>query len=478
MGKRLLLIGLLFTAALLRTGAQALGDGPYRQLREFPFVIVSDDAVTTPPVITDSLFDAAARGLRFKVNSTQLQPQDSFLALYRDVLVPWLKSQDLELRRLYVRGAASPEGPYANNVRLSRGRTRQLATLLCGELGQSADGVYPLDEKSITEDYGLLVKLMAGASDPDYSRVKAIWDHSGGDEPFCKRELMALDGGKVWTRLLKEYFPALRQARVIMWFARKPEAAPKVYAVKSEAPVFSLPAAPLPALVYRQPVPLPEEESRRHLIAARTNLLHDLLYVPQFGFAPGGNLQLEYYPLDGHYTYNIGFTFIHHRRWSQHKFMQIRDLQFELRRYFKGGGKFIGPYLGAYVHGTVYGIGFSKSKGWEGEGLGGGLSGGYTFRLNRSGSLRMELSLSLGVFYSPHDPYVYGNPITGKEDGLYYYDYLGNTSEFKPRNHRFTWWGPTNVGVQITYDIIYRKWKPVGSYNMPYQTRLKKGGGR
>lgn len=107
-----------------------------------------------------------------------------------------------------------------------------------------------------------------------------------------------------------------------------------------------------------------------HLIAIRTNLIHDLLYVPQFGFAYGGNIQLEYYPKKGHYTYNIGFTFSNHRHWDDYKFFQIRDLQLELRRYFKGGAAFTGTYLGVYAEGTIYGIGFSKTKGWEGEGGG------------------------------------------------------------------------------------------------------------
>jgi len=200
---------------------------------------------------------------------------------------------------------------------------------------------------------------------------------------------------------------------------------------------------------------------RRHLIAVRTNLIHDFLYVPQFGWAPGANIQLEYYPLRGHYTLNAGFTFISHRRWSQYKFFQVRDLQFEVRRYFKGGGTFIGPYLGAYVHGTVYGIGFSKTKGWEGEGGGGGFSVGYTCRLNRKGNLRLELSASMGFFFTRHDPYIYNHPYVGYDDGKYYYDYYGNADNFKKRNHQFTWFGPTNAGIHITYDIIYRKRKPV-----------------
>lgn len=201
--------------------------------------------------------------------------------------------------------------------------------------------------------------------------------------------------------------------------------------------------------------------ARRHLIAARTNLLHDAAYIPQFGFAPSANIQLEYYPLTGHYTYNAGFTFSNHRHWQNHKFMQVRDVQLELRRYFKGGGEFLGTYLGAYAQGTVYGIGFSETKGWEGEGGGAGLTLGHTCRLNKKGSLRLELSLSMGAFITRYDPYVWGNPINGTIDGLYYYNYRGSTSQFKKRNHRFMWFGPTNAGLHLTYDIIYRKKKEV-----------------
>ena len=67
------------------------------------------------------------------------------------------------------------------------------------------------------------------------------------------------------------------------------------------------------------------------------------------------------------------------------------------------------------------------------------------------------MSVSLGFFYTRYDPYVYGNPITGVEDGLYYYEYYGNTSDFKMRNYQLFWFGPTNAGLHITYDILYRR---------------------
>ncbi len=448
-------------------GAQNLGGKDYRQLSDFPFVLVSEETVITPPQISDSLFDAASRGIRFKVNRTDIQSTDPFISIYREQLLPWLKQHDMQLRQVFVKGAASPEGPYQNNVRLSRERTQKLIDFISTGLGQALS-TQPVDASSITEDYGQLVRLLQKAGDADYERVSKVWQDCKGDEACCKRRLMALDNGKLWERLKSEYFPDLRQARVILWFAKKPDAVPteRTMLTQLEGTDIPMPAAEsfngiLPELLLEQQE---MAYTRRHLIAVRTNLLHDLLYVPQFGWAYGVNAQLEYYPLRGHYTYNAGFTFSNHRHWNDYKFFQMRDLRLELRRYFKGGGVFTGTYLGVYGEGTVYGIGFSKTKGWEGEGGGAGLSIGCTWPLNRKGNLRLEVSASLGFFYTRYDPYIYGDPFTKKEDGLYYYDYYGNSSDFKERNHQFTWLGPTDAGIHITYDIVYRKKKPVGLY--------------
>lgn len=442
--------------------ASALAHKPdsllYRQLADYPFVFVSGSHVTTPPVITDSLFDEIARGIRFQVNRTDLQAADPFISLYNDSLVPWLKDNNLILREIYVKGAASPEGPYDNNVRLSRERTKRLIEFLSSNLDQPiADR--PTNTSFVTEDYAYLVKLMQQAGDKDYSKVKAIWDACKGNERLCKKKLRALNGGRTWRRLVKVYFPTLRQSRMVLWFALNPRRiqVPKqryYFADKADMqivpsfsvlPTFSMEPVSTDTIVVAQDSP------RRHMIALRTNLLHDFLYVPQFGFAPGANVQLEYYPLSGHYTMNAGFTFTNHRHWDAHKFMQIRDLQLELRRYFKGGGQFIGTFLNAYVEGMVYGIGFGKTKGWEGEGGGAGVGVGHTWALNKRGNLRLEASINFGAFITRYDPYVYNN------DGKYYYDYHGSLTEFKKRNHQFVWFGPTNAGLHITYDIIYRK---------------------
>ena len=367
-----IILGIL---CILWSHSSALAQKPdsllYKQLADYPFVFVSDSIVTSPPVITDSLFDMIARGIRFQVNRTELQKGDSFITLYNDSLVPWLKENNLILREIFVKGAASPEGPYDNNVRLSRERTKRLIEFLSSNLDQPiADR--PTNSKFVTEDYAYLVKLMELADDAEYRKVKAIWDAYKGNERLCKKKLMALNGGKTWKRLLKVYFPTLRQSRVVLWFVVSPKHMPiPKYHFTAKTEMLAIPT--LPSFL---PVPTTPDTTavkayaRRHMIAARTNLIHDFLYVPQFGFAPGGNIQLEYYPLSGHYTFNAGFTFHNHRHWNSHKFFQVRDAQLEVRRYFKGGGEFLGTYLGAYAEGTKYGIGFSATKGWEGEGGG------------------------------------------------------------------------------------------------------------
>ena len=188
-------------------------------------------------------------------------------------------------------------------------------------------------------------------------------------------------------------------------------------------------------------------------------------------------MQLEYYPLTGHFTANLSFTGPYWHHWSRQQFWQIRDYVLEGRYYFAGLGQFIGPYVSGYVHTNIYGIGLSKTKGWEGEGLGAGAIVGYTMNISRNKRWRLEFSLGVGYYRTKYDPYVYGNPKSTIEDGLYYYDYLGKKENFKERNHVFSWLGPTNIGVHLTYDLLFRRIQKKGvSFNRSELFLRKKGG--
>lgn len=455
---------ILFSLMFVITRAHLLcaQESTYVPLPDYPFVYISNGVDTPLPVISDSLFDSSAQGIIYKVNRTELNPDNPFISVWKDEIAPTILADgQLTLRHVIIRGAASPEGPYDNNCRLSVGRVKTLLQFIGGDLGPSFDPSQ-VECNSICEDYAYLCTLMRRAGDPETAAVEAIWRQSGGDERYCKAQLMRLNGGATWRRLLRDYYPAVRQARVMLFFCRMPEPRRLEVMTCPDAPGSGLATIPVePLLVIGDGIvttPLqPVRGKRLPLVALRTNLAHDFFYMPNFGFAPSANVQLEYFPRRGHFTYNAGFTFSNHRHYADHKFFQIRDAQLELRRYFRKGHPYRGAYLAAYAHGFAYGIGFDADRGWEGEGFGAGLSAGYTLSLVRSGHLRLEAMLSVGYLSTKYDPYVWGNPVTGEADGKYYYDYTGVASKFKKRNYLFTWLGPTNLGIQLTYDIIYRK---------------------
>lgn len=428
------------------------------------FMVITDEKAEAPK-FNDEEFYRISTSVIFKVNRTQINPDDEFYQVYRNQILPAVNARHLQLRKIYIRGAASPEGPYENNRRLAHGRSAALLDLLQRDLAHQYEDA-EVDQNAVTEDYGYLCLLMHEAGDADYNVVKRIFDDCGEDELCCKERLMSWRGGALWQRLLKEYFPQLRAARVILWFS-EPDAlhAPlEVGSVSAEDMGITKPSVQLPTVQFPDALVAGEGQrarhERRHVVAARTNLVHDLFYMPGFGFAPSPNLQFEIYPLSGHLTYNVGITWGTLRHWKTHEFWQVRDIQAELRRYFKGHGQFLGFYLGAYAHGGKYGIGLNEEKGWQGEYGGLGLTGGYTMPLTKKGNFRLEFMLAAGAIGTRFDPYVYGNPVTGTVDGYYYYKYLGSASDFRRRNHQSLYFGPTNLGIQLTYDIIYRKMPP------------------
>ena len=447
--------------------AQDISSIAEQELKPYSYVMV----VTEPEqlAIDDEKFYHISNKVVFPVNRSELPESSPFLKELAEKVIPVINRDSLQLEYLMVRGAASPEGSYENNKRLGEARAKSLFDYLNSHLRFPArEGRYT--QNNVPEDYVGLCRLMREANDNDYSVVKDICDLCLADNNVTKlkERLQTVDNGRLWSRLLKEYFPQLRAARLVLFF-RKYSAHDRFFLPKCEryakieypqsvvtqrnlSPVFLGYIKAMP-----EPEPLDSILVRRHVLAIKTNLLYDFFYMPGHYWAPSPNLQLEYYPKSGHMTLNLGLTFPYWHWWSKYQFWQIRDYNIEGRYYFKGHGEFYGPYVAADIRNTIYGIGFGKDKGWEGEGLGGGLSFGWVWHLSKNKRWRLEANIGVGYFRTTYDPYVYGNPVSGEEDGKYYYDYTGAVSKFKERNHVFQWIGPTQVGLHLTYDILYRR---------------------
>lgn len=434
--------------------------------------------------LNDSVFYKIARSVVFPVNKFHIPENSGFYQELMNDIIPELNSKGYRLESITIRGAASPEGPYTWNQFLGKARMKALFDLIDANMAEPSC-TDCLKKTDIAEDYNYLLLMMEEAHDADLGRVKELVDRYGEDNiALLKQRLMALDGGRLWKRLLHTYFPELRAARVVLFFK---QVAPTKIKEEAEMPAPSSLGYPdvtiYPPVDYDTRTRIP----RREVFSVKTNLLFDFAYMPggYNSFCPIPNVAVEFYPLHGHFTFGAMFDF----PWWQggihnHKYFQIRNYTLETRYYIKSGdiskrppgcgAAFRGFYLSAYIHGGLYGIGWSDDKGfdapgamgghgWQGEGGGGGLGLGYVVPLGKMQHWRLEFLAQAGYFYTRYDPYIYGCPVEQKNDGLYYYVWYRDADEFLRRQHAFHWLGPTRIGIQLSYDLLYRKAKKRGA---------------
>lgn len=473
--KKLLLIITLMSLAALAARAR---DSRY------PYVVEIKSRADIQ--LSDSAFYKIARSVVFPVNIWTLPENNEFYRELIDHVIPEANARGLMLEAISIRGAASPEGPLAWNRFLGKHRMLTLFNIIDSKMLKPScmDCLY---QEDVPEDYVYLLRMMKEANDPDYELVRAVVVRYLDDDVVeLKRRLQTYNRGILWRRLLKEYYPELRAARVVLFF-RNPDNAldgPTIVPTVSDSATVRFEQPNLPLLDDGMQLPVTDLTSlryRRELFSVKSNLLFDFAYMP-FGykdFCPIPNVAVEFYPLHGHFTLGAMFDC----PWWQggtynHKYFQVRNYTLESRYYFRSGdirkrlpghgAAFKGWYLQAYAHAFLYGIGWADRKGfdgpgtvgghgWQGEGFGGGLGLGYVLPLGRYEHWRLEFGLQVGAFVSKYDPYIYGCPVEEVNDGLYYYIWYRDPDEFKKRQYRMTWFGPTRVGIQLSYDLLYRK---------------------
>lgn len=412
----------------------------------------------------------------FPVNRYVIPKGSTFLEEFKNKTLPEMKEQNAKLVKVEIVGAASPEGRREHNKMLSERRNAALLDTISKLIAMPAD----IKSEIVIEDYANLLLIMKESNDRYYNTVLGLYEKYIDNEIELKRRLRIADRGRLWAHVLKTYYPDLRTAKVKLYFEQPaPEPEPESKQEPQPQPQIVQPEIVSPqettgSMQIVQPDTLRAdstataaidsvlyEKERVHILSLKTNLLHDAFWMPNYGMAPAINIHAEYYPLNGHYTYNAAFMFPYYHRWSHHKFFQIRDYELSVRRYFKpakdDNAEYLGWYAALYAHFAKYGIGLNKEKGWEGEGGGGGLEVGYVMNISRNKRWRLEFSAGIGYFYTRFDPYIYGNPVTEQEDGNYYYDYTGNAKNFKERNHKSSFIDPTHLGVTLTYDLLYRR---------------------
>lgn len=320
--------------------------------------------------------------------------------------------------------AASPEGPTSFNEMLSQRRGEALRSYI---LAQRPDLEDKIELRSVGEAW-LELHIM------------------DLDIPRAQREKL-LRSRSDWRSIASKKLPLLRYAHLDITRAALP----------SETLPMPVLSAPARRLELPQLITAPAQQpSIRPVLGISTNLLYDITYIPHYGLSSIPSFSLEFYPRSGHWTVGADVEWPMWQHYEDHRFLQVNNITLWTRRYFKGAdtnsGRFNGAYLLVNANVARYGIGW-EAKGWEGEGVGVSLGGGYKLKMGKR--MFLDFGLALGAFYSPYDPYVYGFDLTGR----YYYDYYGDVDKFVRRSKRLLWFGPTRAYISIGIDLFNRKRK-------------------
>lgn len=386
------------------------------------------DELTTDTITISS--QAQAR-IDFKVNLTDFDKtyhgNDSILEPMLVRIDSMVLDPRMRVERITVVGTASPEGPWANNVRLATGRARALISILQARYS-FPDSIYAIS--TIPEDWdGMRTMLAADSTIPHAAVVLSFLDRTAGiDGDTRERRLKSLDGGAPYASMRDNVLPYLRRASMQVDYDTRRF----LRRLDSPRPTYRLPAVAAP-----EPTPLAMDipaipTARQRFFALKTNLLWDAALCANLGFEfelwPRWSLDLPVW----YSPYDIT------RRWR----IRLLAAQPELRYWLRDAGA--GHYFG--VHASVIGFNVSFAGDFRYQdpnhaAFGLGIGYGFAFHLDKARRWSMEAQIGAG--YISYKWIKYHN--TGR-----------NGAELSHAGG--TYWGITRAGLAISYKF-YRQRK-------------------
>lgn len=371
--------------------------------------------------------------LSYRNNGPRL---DSLLCVIRSL------RENAELRRISLCSSSSPEGNTSLNRILSDQRGAALrfyiqehlflpdSMFVLSSLGQNWEGLYSLVEKSDMPYREEVLHILR----------RIIYERTDSD--FYKRQLMDLCGGRAWYYMQELFFPELRNSSVIECkFApiimKDISTGESVERQKADTVIVRDTIGMV--IILRDTVSVPSvsasNTSRPFCMALKTNLLYDVILVPNIG--------LEFYLGKG---WSVGGNWMY-AWWDndrRHRYWRVYGGEVDIRKYL---GRSVackpltGHHIGFYGQVLTYdfemgGHGYIGGRPggslWEKANYGVGIEYGYSLPVGK----RLNLDFSLGLGYL----------------GGTYYEYLpvGEHYVWKETRQRH-WFGPTKGEISLVW---------------------------
>lgn len=339
------------------------------------------------------------------------------------------KDSTLELVEVSFCGSASPEGGFAINRELAEKRRNSLERYV-RERVSLPDGIISRPEGFIA--WERLAELVEVSDMPHKEEAVDVlrnvpeftYDNKGVLVDSRKKHLMELQYGRTWHYMHKHFFDQIRNASVILVTVRQKPVIEEKTVVKEES-VVPVPTDTTSVVEKTDTVvAVSPETSKPFYMALKTNMLYDVLAVPNIG--------VEFY-LGKNWSISGNWMYGWWKKNSSHRYWRIYGGDIAVRYWFgkKASEK---PLTGHHV--GVYGQAFTYDFEWGGKGYMGGEPGGtlwdktnyaagveYGYSLPVANRLNIDFTLGVGYWggkyytYTPLDGHyvwtatMYGRPL-------------------------------------------------------------------
>ena len=412
--------------------------------------VVLSKSFSTP----EDSYDTTSFSVYYRSAVSKIEPgfRNNAASLYAasEELHSVVYNRNLRIFRVYIIGAASPEGRPGLNARLARDRAESVKAFLKGIEPRLTDSDFVVISRG--EDWDGATKIAElYDKENEGDAVTGIFK-SSQDSEAKKRLMKSIHGGDAWRRLISDYYPALRRTDIHVLYSIVQPIAP----VKSEMPGMTLevpysyniaPRTVLPEVGLPDPV-----EERFYFVAVKTNLLYDAAIALNFAveFPLGDRFSLQYEQVFP--WWNAG---PHGNKYS----MQVLSFGVETRWWFAprtpGGAsgtnskgavrqrsRLLGHFFGLYAHSGKFDIQAGRNFGcYQNYFKGVGLSYGYSLPLGRNAN--MEFAISLGYMAIDYQHYI------PSED----WSVLLKDNGKAGTKHYF---GPTKAKVSVVFPIVFK----------------------
>ena len=336
--------------------------------------------------------ETASSTVEFIVNTNEFVQNEKYDE-FINTTVPFINDNADQIERILLVGSASPEGKKEWNKYLSNIRAWKIHSCFKNNIARN--------KVDIINDYNLFLEK-TGYDEKDWKRLRATYI----EIQFKKPEIIT----QIDTIYIKE----------------KETFRDTVYVENTIIDTV---------YIKERPKIIP-------ILAVKTNTVSDLLATP--------NVQAELYTHLWGLSLEFDYTFPWwHKDYDDYFYYQILNGTVGIRKYFNN--KYNGHWVGVYANTAIYDICFwNKDKGWQGELYGAGLGYGYVFQNKKYPRLKFEPYIRIGWFNTKFDTYHASQPW----DEKYYYNWYLRASDFVPRRFNMNYFGPTEIGFNITFDLI------------------------